>query len=76
MKPALANLSEFFEDFVTPDEIVEASGGKIDAKTMAWWLRDKKRNGLGEHTRRAGRRYLISASGFQQWWLSRQGKYL
>lgn len=73
---ALQQLSEVFDDFVTPAEIVEASGGKIDAKTMAWWIRDKKRNGLAEHVRRSGRNYLISASGFTSWWTSRQGKYL
>lgn len=73
---ALKQLSEVFDDFVDPQDIVEASGGKIDAKTMAWWIRDKNRNGLAEHVRRSGRNYLVSARGFTRWWLGRQGKYV
>jgi hypothetical protein len=74
---ALAALAEQFEDYVTGEEISAATGGKISIGTIGWYIRDRRSNGLAPHVRRNGKHgYLISASGFGQWYAGRTGKWV
>lgn len=72
---ALKELAEYFDDFVAPAQIVEASCGRIKHKTMGWWIKDRNKNGLAPHVRRIGRNYQISVSGFREWFSGREGPW-
>ena len=54
-------------DWLTIPAIVEFTNNQVSENQLRWWLRSKKSNGLGEHTRTIGRKIYINKIGFMEW---------
>jgi len=54
-------------DWLTIPSLVEFTDKQVTENQLRWWLRSKKSNGLGEHTRTIGRKIYINKIGFMEW---------